>query len=262
MYVPPPSITTVRPWFATIWYRGEIGAKETLKKSCLTPRWRLLMAQIMQCLGGKIGGLDQISNKDATILYCLANGVKVDYVQIIWEDLIHQLNKKTIEKIVPYPRFLSLLLDHMIPAYENEEFTINPTQVFSVHNLTLKPNQPEEPPFTDHMKAICNLDVPVDFKAPKPSSQTKEVPQGKKSGAKSGLRRNRSSKHTSESTTKASKSQTGQSKKETKSSSTKDKSPSHPSPPTPVVGEMHKEAQQATGGPTSLGPTSEQGAHP
>ncbi|GKG05219.1 hypothetical protein Tco_0325305, partial [Tanacetum coccineum] len=57
------------------------------------------------------------------------------------------------------------------------------------------------------MKAICNLDVPVDSKAPKPSLQTEE-------------------------------------KKETQSSSAKDKSPSHPSPPTPVVDEMHKEAHQ------------------
>nr|GEV94485.1 retrovirus-related Pol polyprotein from transposon TNT 1-94 [Tanacetum cinerariifolium] len=47
---------------------------------------------------------------------------------------------------------------------------------------------------------------------------------------------------------------------ETKSSSTKDKSPSHPSPP--VVGEMHKVAQQVAGGPTSLGATSEEGPHP
>ncbi|GKG28386.1 hypothetical protein Tco_0406713, partial [Tanacetum coccineum] len=93
------------------------------------------------------------------------------------------------------------------------------------------------------MKAICNLDVHVDSKAPKPSSQSEEVPQGKNPGAKSGLRRKRSSKHTSESTIEASKSQTGQSKKETKSSSAKDKSLSHPSPPTP--GEMHKETQQA-----------------
>nr|GEW28895.1 hypothetical protein [Tanacetum cinerariifolium] len=57
MYVPPPSITIVRPWFATIGYRREIEAKETLKKNCLPPRWRVLMAQIMQCLGGKIGGI-------------------------------------------------------------------------------------------------------------------------------------------------------------------------------------------------------------
>ncbi|GJZ59997.1 hypothetical protein Tco_0615813 [Tanacetum coccineum] len=186
MYVSPPSITTTRPWFATIGYNGEIEAKGTLKKSFLPPRWRLLTGKIIQCLGRKIGGLDQISNKDATILYCLANGA-------------------------------------------------------------LKPNQTEGPPFTDHMKSICNLDVLVDSKAPKPSSQTEEVPQGKKPGAKSGLKRKQSLKHTSRSKTEASKSKTGQSEKETQSSSAKDKSPSHPLPPTPVVGEMHKEAQQATG---------------
>nr|GEU83818.1 hypothetical protein [Tanacetum cinerariifolium] len=43
--------------------------------------------------------------------------------------------------------------------------------------------------------------------------------------------------------------------KETQSSSAKDKSLSHPSPLTPMVGEIHKEAQQACGGPTSLGAT-------
>ncbi|GKA31891.1 hypothetical protein Tco_0718258 [Tanacetum coccineum] len=112
------------------------------------------------------------------------------------------------------------------------------------------------------MKAICNLDVLVDSKALKPSSQTKEVPQGKKPGAKSGLRRKQSSKHTSESKSEASKSKTGQSEKDTQSSSARDESPSHPSPPTPVVGEMHKEAQQAGSGPTSLGATSEEGSHP
>nr|GEU61891.1 hypothetical protein [Tanacetum cinerariifolium] len=47
MYVPSPSITTVRPWFATTGYRGEIREKGTLKKSCIPPSLRLLMAQIM-----------------------------------------------------------------------------------------------------------------------------------------------------------------------------------------------------------------------
>ncbi|GKA83100.1 hypothetical protein Tco_0789848 [Tanacetum coccineum] len=126
----------------------------------------------------------------------------------------------------------------------------------------MKPNQLEEPPFTDHMKDIYNLDVLVVSKDPKYSSPTEEVPQGKKLGARSGLKRKQSSKHTSKSTTKASKSQSSHSKKETKSSLSMDTSPSHPSPLTPVVGEMHKEAQQAAGGPTSLGATSEEGAHP
>ncbi|GKC45009.1 hypothetical protein Tco_1062731 [Tanacetum coccineum] len=111
-------------------------------------------------------------------------------------------------------RFISLLLEQMAPKYDNEELIINPTQ------------------------AICNLDVPMDSRAPKYSSLTEE------------------------STNEASKSQSGHLKKETKSSSAMDTSPSHPLPPTLVVGEMHKEAHQAAGGPTSLGDTSEDGAHP
>ncbi|GKB64822.1 hypothetical protein Tco_0921008, partial [Tanacetum coccineum] len=156
MYISLPSITIVRPWFATIGYNREIGVKGNLKKSCLPPRWRQLMGQVIQCL----------------------------------EDIIHKLNKKNREKVVPYPGFISLLLEYMMPEYENKELTINPNQVFSVHNWALKPNQTEGPPFTDHMKAICNLDVPVDPKAPKPSIETKEVPQGKRPGAKSGFRKN------------------------------------------------------------------------
>ncbi|GJY48053.1 hypothetical protein Tco_0438009 [Tanacetum coccineum] len=128
---------------------------------------------------------------------------------------MYKLNKKTKEKIVPYPWFISRILEHKMPEYDNEELTINPTQVFNVHNWTLKPNQPEEHPFTTHIKVICHLDVHVDSKAPKPFLQTEE-----------------------------------------------DKSPSHPSPPTPVVGEMHKEAHQAAGGLTSLGATSEEGSYP
>ncbi|GJT43879.1 retrovirus-related pol polyprotein from transposon TNT 1-94 [Tanacetum coccineum] len=199
MYVPPPSTTIVRLWFATI--------------------------------GEKTGGLDQISNKDANFLYCLANGVNVDYVKLIWEDIIHKLNKKTREKVVPYPMFKSLLLEYMMLAYNNEELTINLTQ------------------------AICNIDIPVDSQAPKTFSQAEKVPQGKKPGATSGLRRKHSSKHTSESYIEASKSKSSQSEKETQSSSAKDKSPSHPLPLTLVVGEMHKKAHQAAGGPTSLGAT-------
>nr|GEW97226.1 retrovirus-related Pol polyprotein from transposon TNT 1-94 [Tanacetum cinerariifolium] len=172
-------------------YNREIEVKGTLKKNCLPPRWR----------------------------------VQVDYAQLICEDLIHKLKKKTREKIVPYPRFLSFLLEHMMPEYDYSELNVNPTQVFSVHNWTLKPNQPEKPPFTNHMLAIRKLDVPVISKALKPTSQTKEVPQGKKPGAK---RQNPKPSITS----------------------------------TPVVGEMHKEANQAAGGPTSLADTSEEGAHP
>ncbi|GKC28047.1 hypothetical protein Tco_1035341, partial [Tanacetum coccineum] len=97
------------------------------------------------------------------------NGIKVDFSKISWEDIIQKLNKKTWEKVVPYPRFISLLLEYMMPEYDHKYLTINPTQVFNVLNWALKPNQPERTPFTDHMLAICNTDVHVENKAPKTS---------------------------------------------------------------------------------------------
>ncbi|GJT96130.1 hypothetical protein Tco_1091648 [Tanacetum coccineum] len=155
-----------------------VPAKGTLKKTLLHPRWRLLMEQIIQCLGGKTGGFDQITNKDAIILYSLANRINIDYA--------------------------------------------------------LKPNQPEEPPFTTHMLVISSTDKPLAFKAPKPSSNVKRVPQGIKPRAKP-----RHKKHST-----SLKQPSVSSKEATKIS-------------TPMDTRMHKEDQQATSDPTSLGVTSE-----
>ncbi|GJX24470.1 hypothetical protein Tco_0228915 [Tanacetum coccineum] len=82
-------------------------------------------------------------------------------------------------------------------GYGNDTVTLNPTQVFSVHNWALKKNQPEGPPFTDQMLAICNADVPVEHRAPNTFSYTrKKDSKGKNPGAKSGHRKQpTSSKH-------------------------------------------------------------------
>ncbi|GKD28417.1 hypothetical protein Tco_1239195, partial [Tanacetum coccineum] len=234
--------------------RGEIG---------ITTFRNALRAHYLSHLRGKTGGHDQISNKHAIILYCLANGVEVDFAKLIWEDIIHKLNKKTREKVVLNPWFISLLLEYMMPEYENDELTLNPTRVFSVLNWALKPNQPEGPSFTEHILAICKAEVPMKFKAPKPSSLAeKKDSHGKNPGARSRLKRKQSSKHIYESKTKASKSKTSHLGKENQSSSALDNNPSQPSASTPVVDEIHKEEQQAAGGPPSLGVTSEEGADP
>ncbi|GJY63300.1 hypothetical protein Tco_0464760 [Tanacetum coccineum] len=145
-YVAPPSIDIVRKWFPMIGYGEEVSTKGTLRKSLLPPRWRLVMAQIIQCLG---------------------------------EDIILKLKKKQRENVVPYTQFISLLIMHkMKEGYGDDEVTQYPTHVFSVNNWTLKPNQLEELFFTDHMLAICNAKEPVALKAPKPSSIAERVPQG------------------------------------------------------------------------------------
>ncbi|GJZ34071.1 hypothetical protein Tco_0579507 [Tanacetum coccineum] len=217
-YVAPPSIDIVRPWFETIGYGETVPVKGTLKKSLLPPKWRLLMAQIIQCLG----------------------------------DIIIKLNKRHRKKVVPYTRFLSLLMMHkMKEGYGDGEVTPYPTQVFSVNNWALKPNPPEKPLFTDHMLANCNAAKPVVFKAPKPSSNAERLPQGTKPGAKPGHKKHStSSKQPSVSSKEATKggsskaptgSKTGHLKRKKESSSAMDSNPSQTSASTPVVAEMHKE---------------------
>ncbi|GJR13976.1 hypothetical protein Tco_0796628 [Tanacetum coccineum] len=114
--------------------------------------------------------------------------ISIDYASLIWEDIISKL-KKNREKV-------------------------------------LKKNQREEPPFTDHMLAICNADVEVKHKASKP--------KGKNPEAKSRHKK----KHPLSNI---------------ESSSATDTNPSQPLAFTPVVDGLHKEALQPTGVPTSLG---------
>ncbi|GJV14979.1 hypothetical protein Tco_1360302 [Tanacetum coccineum] len=273
-YAHPPTIEVIREWFPTIGYNRTIEATCTLKKGLLPPRWRLLVAQIIQCLGGKTSGFYQISNKDAIILYCLANAVNIDFAKIIWDDIISKLKKKTKEKVIPYLRFLSLLLEHKMEGYGTDEVNFNPTQIFIVHNWTLKKNQPKGPPFTAHILAIFSAGELVAFQALNTSSYIKKhVPQGKKPGVKTRHRKTpNSSKHNPMSKIEATKgvssskeateSPTGHSKKKKKSSLAKDFNPSEPPASTLVVDGIHKDALQATGGPTSLGVTSEVRADP
>ncbi|GJX84374.1 hypothetical protein Tco_0335148 [Tanacetum coccineum] len=113
------------------------------------------------------------------------------------------------------------------------------------------------------MLAICKADVPVEHKAPNTSSYTrKKDSKGKKPGVKSGHRKQpTSSKHhplfkieaTKGGSSKApTGSKTGHLVKEIMSSSVLDTNPSQPPASTPVAVGLHKEDQQATGGPTSL----------
>nr|GEY61097.1 hypothetical protein [Tanacetum cinerariifolium] len=249
-YVAPPSIDIVRPWFETTGY-----------------------GETVHCLGGKIGGFDQITNKDAIILYSLANGINIDYANIFWEDIIIKLNKKHREKVVPYTRFISLLMTHkMKEGYRYGKLTLYHTQVFSINNWSLKPNQTKEPLFTYHMLAIRSAIEPVVFKALKSSSSAVRVPQGIKLGVKPGHKKHLTSLKqpfvSSKEVTKGGSSKTptsskpSHSKKRKEFSSAIDSNPSQPSVSTPVDTGMYKEDQQATGGLTSLEVTIEARANP
>nr|GEZ37479.1 hypothetical protein [Tanacetum cinerariifolium] len=123
------------------------------------------------------------------------------------EDIILKMKKKQREKVVPYTRFISLLIMHKM----------------------------KEDHGTDHMPAICALDKPVVFKAPKTSLRAESVSLAIKPGAKTRYKKPATSSK-----------QPFVSRKE----ATKDGPLRHPLD------------QQATGGPTSLGVTSEERSNP
>ncbi|GKC74953.1 hypothetical protein Tco_1125727, partial [Tanacetum coccineum] len=122
------------------------------------------------------------------------------------------------------------------------------------------------------MLAICIADTPVVFKAPKTSSKAESVSQGTKPRAKPGHKKLlTSSKQPFVSSKEATKggsskaptsSKTSNLKKRKESSSAMDSNLIQPLVSTPVDTGMHKEDQQATGDPTSLGVTSEARANP
>ncbi|GJW08222.1 hypothetical protein Tco_1570645 [Tanacetum coccineum] len=122
------------------------------------------------------------------------------------------------------------------------------------------------------MLTICSETEPMVFKALKPSSNAEKVPQGTKPRAKLGHKKHLTYlKQPSVSRKEATKggsskaptsSKAGHSKKRKESSSAMNSNPSQPLVSTPIDTRMHKEDQQATGGPTSLGVTSEARANP
>ncbi|GJZ96111.1 hypothetical protein Tco_0668445 [Tanacetum coccineum] len=187
------------------------------------------------------------------------------------DDIFSKLKKKNREKVIPYPRFLSLLLEHKMKGYGTNEVNLNPTQIFNVLNWSLKKNQSKGPPFTDHILAICNAAEPVAFIASTSSKLEKKVSQGKQPEATTRRRmkltysltkRNPLSKFEAPknmpSLNEAVESPTSHSKRK-KSGMAKDTNQASLQLP-PLW--LHKEVYQATSGPTSLGVTGDKGANP
>nr|GEX24725.1 hypothetical protein [Tanacetum cinerariifolium]GEX39638.1 hypothetical protein [Tanacetum cinerariifolium] len=201
--------------------------------------------------------------------------LQVNKNQIISLEIIQEILNTPLKNVksVPVPSIPQLITmklngskEKMKDGYGDGDVTIHPTQIFSVNNWELNPNHTERPPFTAHMLAICNVKKLVAFKAPRTTSQTeKMVSQGTKPRAKAGHKKQSTySKQPPMSSSEATKggsskaptfSKTYPSRKRKESSSAKDSNPSQPLVSTPLHTRMHKEDQQAAGGPTSLGVT-------
>ncbi|GJU57708.1 hypothetical protein Tco_1235474 [Tanacetum coccineum] len=118
-YVAPPSIDIVRPWFETIGYGEVVPTKGTLKKSLFPPRWRLLMAQIIQCLGGKTRANADVYPRSLLMFQAVRKGLNdhVDvreFPEVFPDDLSGLPPIREVEfRIDPYPGALKPLREKL-----------------------------------------------------------------------------------------------------------------------------------------------------
>nr|GEU43602.1 hypothetical protein [Tanacetum cinerariifolium] len=113
--------------------------------------WRSLAAIINKCLSGKTTALESLRLSRAQILWGMYHNKTVDYVYLLWEDLVFQVEKKNSKKNndTYYPRFTKVIIDYFmvmdqaIPRrnkmfwhYAKDDFMFTIVRVISKHQHT------------------------------------------------------------------------------------------------------------------------------
>ncbi|GKA70277.1 hypothetical protein Tco_0776341 [Tanacetum coccineum] len=82
------------------------------------PPWRTFAAIINRCIFGKSTGLDRLRPSRAQILWGMFYQKNVDYVALLWEDIMFQADNRDIstarKENMPYLRFTKVIINHFI----------------------------------------------------------------------------------------------------------------------------------------------------
>ncbi|GJT60059.1 hypothetical protein Tco_1003592 [Tanacetum coccineum] len=113
--------------------------------------WRSFAAIINKCLSGKTTALESLRLSRAQILWGMYHNKTVDYVYLLWEDLVYQVENKNSKKNnnMYYPRFTKVNVeyfmakDQAIPRrikmfwhYARDDFMFTTLRVISKHQDT------------------------------------------------------------------------------------------------------------------------------
>ncbi|GJR64930.1 hypothetical protein Tco_0010995 [Tanacetum coccineum] len=97
-------------------YSGNIKLLSDVKVDILPQPWRTFGTITNKCLSGKVTGIDSLRLSRAQILWGLYHQMKVDYVYLLWEDLVFQIEKKESRrtKYMFSPRFTKVIINHFM----------------------------------------------------------------------------------------------------------------------------------------------------
>ncbi|GJR86111.1 hypothetical protein Tco_0210122 [Tanacetum coccineum] len=115
-FVDPPFEEHILIFMRDLSYPGNIKLLSDVKVDTLPQPWRTFGIIINKCLSGKVTGIDTLRLSKAHILWGLYHQQTVDYVYLLWEDLVYQIeNKETRKnKYMFYPRFTKVIINHFM----------------------------------------------------------------------------------------------------------------------------------------------------
>ncbi|GJV56351.1 hypothetical protein Tco_1457356 [Tanacetum coccineum] len=115
-FVDPPFEEDILTFMRELGYPGNIKILSDVKVDTLPWPWRTFRTIINKCLGGKVTGIDTLRLSRAQILWGLYHQETVDYVYLLWEDLVFQIENKESRKnkYMFYPRFTKVIINHFM----------------------------------------------------------------------------------------------------------------------------------------------------
>ncbi|GJY63193.1 hypothetical protein Tco_0464653, partial [Tanacetum coccineum] len=115
-FVDPPFQEEILTFIRELGYPGNIKLLSDVKFDTLPQPWRTFGTIINKCLSGKVTGIDTLRLSRAQILWGLYHQEKVDYVYLLWEDLVFQIENKESRKnkYMFYPRFTKVIINHFM----------------------------------------------------------------------------------------------------------------------------------------------------
>ncbi|GJR33227.1 hypothetical protein Tco_1109459 [Tanacetum coccineum] len=147
----PPLEEEILSFIRDLGHTGEIKFLSDVNVNHMHQPWRSFAAIINKCLSGKTTALESLRLSRAQILWGMYHNKTVDYVYLLWEDLVYQVENKNSKKNndMYYPRFTKVIVDYFmakdqgIPRrnkmfwhYARDDFMFTTVRVISKHQDT------------------------------------------------------------------------------------------------------------------------------
>ncbi|GJR67348.1 hypothetical protein Tco_0013413 [Tanacetum coccineum] len=115
-FVDPPFEEEILTYIRELGYPGNMKLLSNVKVDTLPQPWRTFGTIINKYLSGKVTRIDTLRLSRAQILWGLYHQEKVDYVYLLWEDLVFQIENKESRKnkYMFYLRFTKVIINYFM----------------------------------------------------------------------------------------------------------------------------------------------------